>query len=130
MFDFVTREITRSTVVVEIKWVFDEVNREYLFDCITDLLDSGVTNIILECQGLGHLNSFSLATLLVARKKATRKGARICLTHLNSSLSEVLEITKLGQLLRVYPTTKDALASLPENMATNKDTKLRLAGEA
>ena len=97
---------------------------------MSDLLDSGTTNIILECHGLGHLNSLSLATLLLARKKAAKRGGQLCLTHLSSSLSEVLEITKLGHLLRVYPTTEDALASIQKQTATSADIDFNLAGKA
>lgn len=109
MIDYKTHQVSDSTIVVEVSGNLDESTRSYFFKCIEDLLDAGTQYIIIECHRLGHLNSASLASLLSARKKATKNGGRIYLTHLSSSLVEVFEITKLGRLLSVYPTTELAL---------------------
>jgi len=115
MIDFTTSPLSNATVVVEVRGQLVESDREYFFNCIGDLIENGYCHVIVECHGLGFISSSGLAALLQARKRVHKKGGRIYLTHLNSTIAEVLEITKLGRLLAVFPTTKDAVASIEKN---------------
>lgn len=112
MIDYTTRKVSDSVIVVEVSGTLNETNRRYFFDCLGDMLDSGSRYIIVDCHRLGHLNSAALASFLTARKHAAKNGGRIYLTHLNSNIAEVLEITKLGRLLSVYPSTEAALKNI------------------
>lgn len=109
MIDFVSTPISDTTIVVQVSGSMTETNRTYFFDCIADMIDSGAEHVIIECYKLGFINSSGLASLLTARKRAIKKGCRISLTHLNSNITDVLELTKLGRILSVYPTTEAAI---------------------
>lgn len=111
MIDFKNKKISETAVVVEISGVLSASNRDYFFDCIGDMLKSGVKHVVIECHKLGYLNSSGVASLLVARRRASRKGCRIYLTHLNSHMAEVLEVMKLGRILSVFATTEHAVAT-------------------
>ena len=117
MIDYTTRKVSEEVTVVEVSGKLDEAGREYFFGCIGDMIESGSRYIIIECQRIGHLNSGALASLLSARKHAAKKGGRIYLTHLSSSIAEVMEITKLGRLLAVYPSTEAALDAVRSDPA-------------
>lgn len=108
--------MSKSTVVVEVSGSLDETDRSYFFDCVGDIIDSGYENVVIECHRLGHIRSSGLAALLGARKRAAKRGSRIYLTHLNSRLARVLERTKLGRLLLVYPETEDAIACVEREL--------------
>ena len=95
MIDFTSQPMSHSTIVVQVKGRFVASDRNYFFDCIGDYIDSGYKHVIIECQGLGYLNSSGVASLLSARKRVNSSGGRIYLTHLDSTLAEVLEVTKL-----------------------------------
>ena len=112
MIDFITKPVSDSVVVVQVTGRLSELERDYFFDCVGDLVDGGYSQVIVECHGLGYISSSGLATLLQARKQVKKKGGRIFLTHLSSTIAEVLELTKLGHLLAVYPTTEDALKKI------------------
>lgn len=112
MIDFITQKISESEMVVQVSGQLDDVNRKYFFDCVADILETGITHVVIDCTKLGHINSSGLAGLLTARKRAASKGGKIYLTNLNSLISEVIETTKLGRILSVFPTTEDALASI------------------
>lgn len=114
MIDFTTSQKSKTEVVVKVGGELDDVNRRYLFDCIADILETGIKHVVIDCTKLGHINSSGLAGLLTARKRAASQGGKIYLTHLNSRISEVIETTKLGRILAVFPTTQDALASIRE----------------
>ncbi len=116
MIDFVSKPMSNSTIIVSVEGNLSETDRKYFFDCIGDYIESGYMNIIIECNRLGFVSSSGLAALLSARKRAAKKGGRVYLTHLNSNLAEVLEITKLGRLLLVYPTTEDAIGHIENKL--------------
>ena len=115
MIDFTTNPISDAVVVVQVNGRLSELERDYFFNCVGDLLDAGHRHVIVECQGLGHVSSSGLATLLQARKRAIKDGGHIYLTHLSSTLAEVLELTKLGRLLSVYPTTEAVIEMINAN---------------
>ena len=117
MIDYTTRRVSEAVTVVEVSGKLDEAGRKYFFNCIGDMIESGSRYIIIECHRIGHLNSGALASLLSARKHAAKKGGRIYLTHLSSSIAEVMELTKLGRLLSVYSTTQAALESVRNDPA-------------
>ena len=112
MIDFITKPVSDAVVVVEVAGRLSELEREYFFNCVGDLVDTGYSHVIIECHGLGYISSSGLATLLQARKRVHKDGGRIYLTHLGSTIAEVLELTKIGRLLSVYPTTEDALKTI------------------
>lgn len=118
MIDFTSRPMSNSTIVVEVTGSLTGTDRKYFFDCIRDYIKSGYRNVIVECHKLGYVNSSGLALLLGARQRVARAGGgRIYLTHLNSNVANILEITKLGRLLSVYETTDQAVAKIETQLA-------------
>jgi anti-anti-sigma factor len=118
MIDFEIDHVSQSTSIIRVRGDLDGSTRDYFFDCISDLLgDCGeetnkIKNVIVECNGLGILSSSGMAALLTSRKNAEKRGTKIYLTHLNSTVAKALEITKLNSLLAVYPTTEELLETL------------------
>ena len=121
MIDFEIENASPTTSIVKVRGVLDDSTRKYFFDCISDLLDRDVAetekvqNVIIECNGLGTLSSSGMAALLTSRKNAEKRGTKIYLTHLNSTIAEALRVTKLNALLAVYPTTEELLTKLDES---------------
>ena len=117
MIEFVYKNFLETTVVVEISGNLNVESRDYFCNFVSELVESGTTHIVIDCQKLGVVSSCGLASLLVARKKAIKNGANISLTHLNSNIARVLEISKLGRLLSIYPTTELALKNDKDGLA-------------
>lgn len=114
MINFTTRNLSDSIVIVSVAGKMAEQEREHFFNCVGEFVDAGYSHVIVECYGLGFVSSNGLVALLRACKRVNKKGGRICLTHLDSKLAEVLEVTKLGRLLAVYPTTLAAIDSIEQ----------------
>lgn len=117
MIDYTTRELSESVTVVQVSGALDETNREHFFECIREIIESGSRYVIIECKHLGFINSGTLASLLTARKQAFKHRGRVYLTQLSSNIAEVLEATKLGKLLAVFPSTAAALEHIKSDPA-------------
>lgn len=119
MIDFQTKEVSDSVTVVELSGKLNEMTRSYFFECISDTLDGSCKQIVVDCSGLGILGSAGLASLMLARKQARKKGGKVFLTHVNSTLAEALAQTKLNTLFAIYPSTNRLLDQLMKGELAN-----------
>lgn len=110
MFDFKTRQLNNAAVV-SVWGTLDDSNRTYFFDCISDLAREGNARIVIDCEGLGKITSSGLAALVRARQAARTHEGRIFLANVNSSVAEIIHLTRLNKLLAIFPTIEDALAT-------------------
>jgi anti-anti-sigma factor len=119
LIDFQTKEVTDSLTIVKLSGKLNEVTRSYFFQCIGDTLDGGCKQVVVDCNGLGMLGSAGLASLMLARKHARKKGGRIFLTHVNSVIADVLAKTNLNKLLAIYPSTASLLDTIKKGELAN-----------
>ncbi len=103
--------------VVSVMGSLNEEQRDYFFGCVGELFRDGYTRIVIECDGLGFLSSGALAGLIGARRYARSRGGKIYLTHLNSTITEILHLTKLNRLFAIYPTSCELLTHFKEKSA-------------
>ena len=116
MFDFKVEPISDSIAVVEVAGDLNDSTQDYFFDYISDHLDDkGTPHLIIECAKIGFVSSAGMAAMLRARKSVKKRGSKIYFTHLNSTITTALEVTKLNGLLAIYPTTKELIAKLEKN---------------
>jgi anti-sigma B factor antagonist len=65
--------------------------------------------MILDFSGVPYLDSSGLGSLVSACTSCIKAGRRIALTGVNSRVRRVFEITKVEQVLLMFPTLSDAL---------------------
>lgn len=112
MFDFETTLLPGGIAVVRAEGKMDDSNRTYFFECVSDLINDGYGAIVVDCEGLGNVSSSDLGGLVRARSHVQSKGGTIYLTHVNAMIVDILNMTKLNQILAIYPTTNELLEKL------------------
>jgi anti-anti-sigma factor len=60
-----------------------------------------ISSVVLNMQSVGFVDSSGLGMLLGAREAALAKGATLALENPNTQLKQLLEITKLADILGV-----------------------------
>lgn len=65
--------------------------------------------MILDFTGVPYLDSSGLGSLISACTSCVKAGRRIALTGVNPRVRRVFEITKVEQVLLMFPTLADAL---------------------
>jgi anti-sigma B factor antagonist len=68
--------------------------------------------VILDFSGVPYLDSSGLGSLVSACTSCVKAGRRIALAGVNQRVRKVFEITKVEQVLLLFPTLDDALEAL------------------
>lgn len=68
--------------------------------------------MILDFSGVPYLDSSGLGSLISACTTCVKAGRRFAITGVNQRVQKVFEITRVEQVLLVFPTLADALEAL------------------
>jgi anti-anti-sigma factor len=69
----------------------------------------GYPKIVLSFDGVTHLASAMLGVLMSVNKKVGTMKGQLRLTHLSPMIMEVVRITKLDKVLKIYESTDKAV---------------------
>lgn len=84
-----------------------------LRDAITQLLNKGDKNIVLNLAGLVYLDSSGIGELAKSYVSVVKKGGQLKVVGLSAKVEEVLKITQLYQIFPEFPSEEEALGSFP-----------------
>src|SRR5713226_6321627 len=76
-----------------------------------DAWDPDKKLLILDLQGVDHIDSAGVTELVLIKKRARRQGGNVVLTHVSEVARYVLNIMGLQEPLEVYDTPEEALAA-------------------
>ena len=82
------------------------------------LVDEGKTKILLNLEGVTHIDSTGLGELISSYVTVSNKGGQIKLVHLTERLQDIMTITKLLTVFDVYDNEPDALASFSGHVSS------------
>jgi anti-sigma B factor antagonist len=78
---------------------------------VRDLLDSGHKNIVLDLGGVTFLDSSGLGQLVGSYAGTVSRGCEIRLLNLNKRVYDLMQITKLYTVFRIYTDEATAVKS-------------------
>lgn len=67
--------------------------------------------VVLDLNGLHHLDPSGVGALLSLYTSAARHGARLCFARPSSKIARLLETTKLNSVFPVYDSEEEAIAA-------------------
>ncbi|MBX7242588.1 MAG: STAS domain-containing protein [Bacteroidia bacterium] len=85
-----------------------------LTETVANLIGEGFNQIIIDLTSLEHINSSGLGVLITLLTKARKTDGELILSNPSSNVSNLLTITKLNTIFRVYPNVEQAVASLSQ----------------
>ncbi|MEU6777065.1 STAS domain-containing protein [Streptomyces sp. NPDC046759] len=103
---------TDPCLVAQVRGEMDHLTNPIITPQILELVNSGAQCIVLDMSGVQFCDSSGLNVLLAARRDAERAGATLALACLPSFLRQLLRMTGVDQVLRLYDTVMDAEAAL------------------
>lgn len=88
-----------------------EVEQRELREKVHELVDHGKKKIIINLTRLKHINSCGLGSLVCAYTTMRKVGGDMRLAGVGKTVKELLEITKLSQILPLSANVKEAIAA-------------------
>ena len=82
-----------------------------LREVITNAVNSGKTNILLDLSKVTTIDSSGIGELVGSYTTVTNRGGKLKLLHLPAKLNELLHVTQLITVFEVYENEPDALKS-------------------
>ncbi|NBO92647.1 MAG: anti-sigma factor antagonist [Planctomycetia bacterium] len=94
------------------KKILDEQNIQIIGDELTSLVDvQGSKKILLNFSNVEYLSSAALGKLITLNKKLQQVAGKLILCHINDSIIEVFEITKLDKFFKIKKDETEGLNS-------------------
>ena len=82
-----------------------------LREVITNAVNSGKTNILLDLSKVTTIDSSGIGELVGSYTTVTNRGGKLKLLHLPAKLNELLHVTQLITVFEVYENETEAIAS-------------------
>ena len=77
--------------------------------------------LVLDLSGIEYVSSAGLRCLMIAAKQAATHNSRIVVASMQPVVSEIFQISRFNLVLEVFPTMREALASVSPQAAAAFD---------
>lgn len=108
----ISHEYHGSTALVALAGDFIADDVENYQRSVSEHFDSGISNIVLDVNGLETIDSAGLETLLWTADESAARSGRMKLVGVAGMVSEVLRVTRLARRFDLEETVEAAARSL------------------
>jgi anti-anti-sigma factor len=92
----------------------DSVNAGEFQALVTDHIDAGEKNVIVDFSNLDYISSAGIRVMQLATEAQKKSGGRFMLCAMNDNISNVFRITGFDRIIDIADTLQDALARVPQ----------------
>jgi anti-sigma B factor antagonist len=78
---------------------------------VEDAVAAGHNNILLNLQGVTHIDSSGIGEMVGVYTTMTRKGGKMKLVNLTPKINDILQVTQLITVFDVFDSESEALGS-------------------
>jgi anti-sigma B factor antagonist len=110
----VTTSVVGNRAVAAVSGEIDVYTAPALREKLIDLVDSGVTEVIVDMAQVGFCDSTGLGALVAAQNYARDRDAALSLAAAQERVLKVLRITGLDQVFRMHASVAAATDELTE----------------
>lgn len=110
----INQSITDSVVILAITGDLDSFSVAYLKEHLKKLFNNDQHRIIIDLSSVDFIDSAGLGHLVSCLKVCMHNSGDLLLAGPNDSIKDLLRITKLMDIFKVFDTVEDASTSFPE----------------
>jgi anti-anti-sigma factor len=107
----ITEERSGEVSVLGLAGRLDSEGSQMLLGKITQVVDGGARNLLLDLSAVTYVSSAGLRTVVMAAKRLANSGGKLVLAGMNTQIQRIFEISGLTSVLAVHPTKAEALSS-------------------
>jgi anti-sigma B factor antagonist len=97
--------------LLEVEGRVDSSNADQLGSVITERVEAGQTNIIVDLGGVDYMSSAGLRELVAGLKRVKQQGGDLRLCEPSERVREVLDLAGLVSIFEIYDTQVEAVGS-------------------
>ena len=101
-----------GTAVVSIKGGMVSETGHQLKDTLVQLVDEGVQHLVLNLRDVDAMDSMGLGVLVSAMNRLRPRHGSVSLVSPSAAVRSVLEITRLSQIVQIFPSSQEAVRRL------------------
>lgn len=107
-----SRRLKAGTGVVELFGEVDVYSAPQAKQAMQELIDNGVTNLLIDLQNTDYLDSTAMGVLVGMLRRVAENNGWVRLVGPRPRVRRLFEITRLDQILPIFETEDEALADL------------------
>src|ERR1700680_1696833 len=106
------REAPGDSYVVDLNGEIDVYTSPKVKDAVTDLIDRGVYNLVINLENVRYIDSTGLGVLIGGLKRVREHGGTVSLVCTNPQIRKIFDITGLVKIFGIYDDEADAQKAL------------------
>lgn len=100
-----------SLIVLTVKGRVDVNTAAQFEQKLSEVLNQGAKQILIDCTGLEFISSAGLRTLLVAGKRLKASQGGLVLSGLKQPIREAFDVSGFSSLFNIYDTAESAISA-------------------
>ncbi|MFD2113357.1 STAS domain-containing protein [Thiorhodococcus fuscus] len=98
--------------IVAVSGKLDTLTAPAYEKAVTELIDSGTTQMVIDFSELSYISSAGLRSLLVTAKMLKSKSGKLALANVTGGVRDVFEMAGFGSIFAMYDSIPAALEGL------------------
>jgi anti-sigma B factor antagonist len=107
-----TEKVNEGCAAVTLAGRLDARNAQTVKESLLQLVDGGITQLVVDLKEVPYIDSAGLAALVSALKSTRRAEGNIMLSGVQPQARTVFSLTMLDQVFSIHPSIEAALDSL------------------
>ncbi|MHB8146556.1 MAG: STAS domain-containing protein [Vulcanimicrobiaceae bacterium] len=108
----IVREAQGDCNVVELGGEIDVYTSPKVKDAISDLIDRGIYNLVINLENVRYIDSTGLGVLIGGLKRVREHGGSVNLVCTNPQIKKIFDITGLVKIFGIFETEDAAMKAL------------------
>jgi anti-anti-sigma factor len=105
-------EVREGVCILRLQGRFVTGSDAALVSARQSLEEIGVANAVLDLRAVPYIDSTGLAFVVELHKSLVRRGGQLFLADANQRVREVLEMTRIGEIIPMFQEVEEAEAAL------------------
>lgn len=97
-----------NTRILFVDHLFNELENKQIVTSVSDLIENGQINFIIDLSNVPYINSAGLNCLLSIQHKTQKAGGQFSLSGVSAQVMKLFEITKLKPFFRISAGKEEA----------------------
>jgi anti-sigma B factor antagonist len=102
---------TDNSTIITVMGSVDAITAAELSKVLTNQINEGHANLVVDLIGVEFMSSAGLRTLLGAVKEARSSGGDLRITSTNPGIDKVLKMSGFHNIAKVFPSQAEAVSS-------------------